>query len=299
MIINQAIVFALGFMPKDIVRYFASRYISGDTLSDAVNLVKDLNSQGMMATMDVLGESITRLEDASLAINEYKNCLTAISEHKIDSNISLKPTQFGLSIDKEVAFNNIREIVVFAKKHDIFVRIDMEDTPYTTDTYKMYTRLREDFSNVGTVMQAYLRRSYQDAIHLLEGGKTNLRLCKGIYIEPRELAYRDKYLVNKNYSYLLETLLKQNAYVGIATHDEKLVWESMRLISKLGLPKEKYEFQMLLGVDKELRDIILRAGHRLRIYVPYGTQWYPYSMRRLKENPEVAMHITRNLFKPG
>ena len=186
-----------------------------------------------------------------------------------------------------------------ARKFDNFVRIDMEDTPYTTDTYNLYLTLKQEYPRVGTVMQAYLRRSHQDVIDLAKQGPINLRLCKGIYIEPRALAYKDPYIVNRNYALLLEELFRHQAYVGIATHDEKLVWEGLRLVRQYQLSRNDYEFQMLLGVDRELRDIIVKAGHRLRVYVPYGTEWYPYSMRRMKENPQIAMHVLRNLFTAG
>jgi proline dehydrogenase len=296
--INRAIVFSLKFMPKFVVRRFAGRYIAGDRLEDAVKLIKELNQQGMMATLDVLGEGITNLTEARIAVDEYKRCLKAIADHGLDANISLKPTQFGMGIDNAAAEANIREVVEEARKYDNFVRIDMEDTPYTTATYDLYLTLKREYPKVGTVMQAYLRRSHDDALALIPHG-ANLRLCKGIYVEPRALAYKDPYIVNRNYALLLEELLRGKAYVGIATHDEKLVWEGMRLVKQFQLSRSEYEFQMLLGVDRELRDIILKAGHRLRIYVPYGVHWYPYSMRRLKENPQIAMHILRNLFKAG
>lgn len=296
--INKLIVFFLGFMPKAIVRKFAGRYIAGDTLDSAIRLIQELNAQGMMATMDVLGEGIHNLAEARIAVEEYKRALNAIIEHRLDSNISLKPTQFGLALDKDIAEANIREVVAEAHRLGIFVRIDMEDSPFTTDTYNMYLRMKRDFPKLGTVMQAYMRRSHDDVQRMLPEG-INLRLCKGIYVEPRDIAYKDPYLVNRNYALLLEELIKGGAYVGIATHDEKLVWEGIRLTRKYQLSRNQYEFQMLLGVDKELRDIIVKGGHRLRIYVPYGVHWYPYSMRRLRENPQIAMHILRNLLTPG
>lgn len=298
-LLNRLIVFSLNFMPKSLVRRFAGRYIAGSSLSEAVTLIQELNRQGMMATMDVLGEGITQLGEARSAVEEYKRALHAIVEHKLDSNISLKPTQFGLALDPVVAEANIREVVAEAHRLGIFVRIDMEDTPYTSATYELYLKLRREFPKLGTVMQAYLRRSHEDARRLLKEGQVNLRLCKGIYVEPRELAYKDPALINQNYALLLEELIQGGAYVGIATHDEKLVWEGLRVTRKFQLSREQYEFQMLLGVDKQLRDIILAGKNRLRIYVPYGEQWYPYSMRRLRENPQVAMHIVKNLFTPG
>jgi proline dehydrogenase len=296
--LNRFIVFMLGFMPKPVVRRFAGRYIAGDTLNDTIKLVKELNAQGMMATIDVLGEAITTLQEARFAVEEYKRCLTAIVEHKLDANISIKPTAFGMGLDDPTAEANIRELVAEAHRLGVFVRIDMEDSRYTSATYDLYLRLKKEFPKVGTVMQAYMRRSHADVKAMINQG-INLRLCKGIYVEPREIAYKDPYLVNRNYALLLEELIKGGAYVGIATHDEKLVWEGLRVARQYQLGREQYEFQMLLGVDKQLRDIILKENNRLRIYVPYGTEWYLYCMRRLRENPQIAMHIITNLFKPG
>jgi proline dehydrogenase len=203
----------------------------------------------------------------------------------------------GLLLNKEFAFENIKEIVAHAKELGNFVRIDMEDTPCTDDTLEFFRRLREEFAgHVGTVLQAYLRRTPQD-IENLSDGPLNFRLCKGIYNEPRRLAYKDMYIINQNFIYCLEKLFQKKAYVGIATHDEKLVFEALRLIEKYGLKKDEYEFQMLLGVDEELREIIVSGGHRLRVYVPFGKDWLPYSRRRLKENPNIARHALRQFLK--
>lgn len=291
---NRLIVFSINFMPRALVRRFANRYIAGDSLDHAVALVQDLNRQGIMATLDVLGEGITSLEEARDAVLEYKQALGAIVAHKLDCNVSLKPTQFGLALDPKAAEANIREVIEEATRLGIFVRIDMEDSPFTSATYEMYLRLKQQFPKIGTVMQAYLRRSLDDALRMLPQ-QINLRLCKGIYVEPRAIAWKDPAIVNANYTLLLETLLRGGAYVGIATHDEKLVWEGMRLVKQLQLDKTQYEFQMLLGVDKAMRDIIVGAGHRLRVYVPYGKHWYPYSVRRLRENPQMARHVFNNL----
>jgi len=280
-------------IPAPIVSIFAKSYIAGSTLYDAVKVTRDLNKNGMMATVDVLGEFIKTKEEAIFYKNECIKILDVISKEGLDANLSLKPTQMGLNIDKEFAFENIREIVAHAKELDNFVRIDMEDTPYTDDTLEFFRRLREEFAgHVGTVLQSYLRRTPKD-IENLSDGILNFRLCKGIYNEPRKYAYKDPYIVNQNYIYSLEKLFQKKAYVGIATHDEKLVFEALRLIEKYGLKRDEYEFQMLLGVDEELREIIVSAGHRLRVYVPYGKDWLPYSRRRLKENPNIARHALK------
>ncbi|MEJ2543287.1 MAG: proline dehydrogenase family protein, partial [Calditrichaceae bacterium] len=222
--------------------------------------------------------------------------LKTIHDEKLDSNVSVKPTQMGLSIDKELCYNHIKRIVETAKKYNNFVRIDMEDRHYTTDTIEIYIKLKNEFENhVGTVIQAYLRRTFDDINNLIRH-KANLRLCKGIYVEPREVAYKEMAIINENYKYNLEKLLSAGCYVGIATHDEILVWHALSLIEKYKLKPEQYEFQMLLGVDAKLRQIIVDAGHRLRVYVPYGQEWYAYSTRRLKENPKMAGYVFKAIF---
>ena len=297
-ILNTLIVKTLPAVPKPVVRRFSSRYIAGDSLDDAVRVARELNKKGCMVTMDVLGEHLRTREDAELATEQYLLALDTIAHEKLDSNVSIKLTQFGLKLDFEFCKKNVARLVRRAKELNNFVRIDMEDTSCTTDTLRMYDLLRNEFNNVGVVVQAYLRRTLTDVRGLMKNGAlTNIRLCKGIYIEPRELAFKDPNLINKNFTMVLAEMLRQKAYVGIATHDERVVWDAMRLVDELKAPKTSYEFQMLLGVDEQLRDIILAAGHRLRIYVPFGEQWYAYSVRRLKENPQIAGHVIKNMFK--
>lgn len=291
---NKLIALTLPFVPKPIVGFFSRHYIAGDTLDDAVTLVRELNEQKMMATIDVLGEEVKEKEQSRKAVKLYKNVLEAIHNENLDANISVKPTHMGLKIDKEFCFQNIKELVSEAAKVNNFVRIDMEDASTTDDTIDIYLRLKKDFSNVGTVLQSYLRRTIADINHLIKH-QSNLRYCKGIYNEKREIAYKDKSIINDNFKYGLEKLLRNGCYVGIATHDEKLVWHALKLIDQLQLKPEQYEFQMLLGVDHELRRILVGGGHRLRVYVPFGTEWFGYSTRRLKENPAIAGHILRDL----
>ena len=294
-VFNKLVVLTLPFVPKFIVYLFAKRYIAGPSLKDAISAIKNFNQRGIMATVDILGEEIEKKEDALAVVQEYKNVLAAITEHQLDSNISVKPTHLGLKIDREFCYDNIRALVVEAGKYNNFVRIDMEDHTCTTDTLNIYKRLRAEFSNVGVVIQAYLRRTVDD-INQLIGMQANLRLCKGIYVEPRQVAYKDKNVVNQNFQYALEKLLQNKCYVGIATHDEQLVWHALMMIDRLKLQRDQYEFQMLLGVTEELRDILVSAGHRLRIYVPFGKHWHAYSLRRLKENPSVATYIIKHIF---
>jgi len=294
-LINKTMSYILPVFPKAVVGYFAKPYIAGERLDDAVDIVRELMQEGACATLDVLGEEDHHEEQALHAVELYKQVLQRIYSEKLHSGISVKPTHMGLKIDKEFCYKNIRSLVEMASLYKRFVRIDMEDHTTTQDTIDIYKRLREDFDNVGTVLQAYLRRTVQD-INGLIPLKADLRLCKGIYIEPRSVAWKDGGTVNQNFAYTLEKLIVNNCYVGIATHDEKLVWEAMRILDKYQVKKDRYEFQMLLGVDADLRRIIIDSGHKLRVYVPFGAEWFAYSTRRLKENPAIAGHIMGNLF---
>ena len=296
-LLNKFIVLTMPLAPKFLVRRVANRYIAGDSTEDAVRVVRQLNQNGMMATLDVLGEHITKNEEAEATAADYLEALEAIDRERIDSNVSIKLTAFGLKLDFDLCLANVRRVVQRAHELKNFVRLDMEDSTCTTDTLRIYDLLRKEYRNVGVVIQAYMRRSLADIRGLMQNGApTNFRICKGIYIEPRPIAYKSHELINKNYTFLLSEMLRHNAYVGIATHDERLVWDAMRLVDELKLPREKYEFQMLLGVDEELRDTIVKAGHRLRVYVPYGKSWYAYSVRRLQENPQIAGYVVQNFF---
>jgi proline dehydrogenase len=282
-------------MPKSVVGFFSRKYIAGDTLEKAVKCVKDLNEKGIYATMDVLGESITHKDEAVQAKNKCLEVLNTIEHNKLMANLSLKPTQMGLSIDEDFAYEQIRELVEKAKNIDNFVRIDMEDSSTTDKTINLFKELKDDFDNVGIVLQSYLKRTTSDVITLNKLG-TNYRLCKGIYIEPPTIAYRDRQEVRSNYLKSLELMLKNGNYVGIATHDEYLITEAYKMIKEKNIPRDKFEFQMLLGVREDLRDKINKDGYKIRIYVPFGEDWYPYSIRRLKENPQVAGYIFKNIF---
>lgn len=299
-LLNKLIVKTLPLVPKPLVRRASSRYIAGDKIADAVRVVRELNQRNMMATLDILGEHISRREEATATADEYVHALETIDREKLDSNVSIKLTAFGLKLDFDFCVENVRRVVERAKALGNFVRIDMEDSSCTTDTVRMYEMLRKEYSNVGTVIQAYMRRAILDIRQLLShGAPTNIRLCKGIYVEPRNIAFKNRELINKNFTFLLNELLRRGAYVGIATHDERLVWDGVRLVDELKLPKTAYEFQMLLGVDEELRDFIVNSGHRLRVYVPFGRQWYAYSVRRLQENPQIAGYVVQNFFGLG
>lgn len=275
-------------VPSPIVRYFAKDYVAGSTLEDAVNLSRELRQKGIETTVDILGEYITEKEQAIPFKAECLNILQTIKDEKLDANLSVKPTQMGLLLDEEFAYDNLHEIVAKGADLDIFIRIDMENTESLNATLEIYRRLRDEFPrHVGTAIQSYMRSSCDD-IEALSDKHMNIRLVKGIFLVKRQYAWMDPSLVTANYVALLDQLLSHGAYVGIATHDEKLYFEAQKLIRKYDLKREQYEFQMLLGVDPELRDIIVSEGHRLRIYVPYGKHWLGYSRRRLLENPNIA-----------
>ena len=294
--LSNLIANVLPIVPKPIVGLFSRQYIAGESLDDAVREVKALIAEGMCATLDLLGEEVKQKEDSLKAVETYKQILQVINREKLDANISVKPTHMGLKLDKEFCFNNIKSLVEEAKKINNFVRIDIEDSSCTEDTIDIYLRLRKDYSNVGTALQSYMRRSVDDVNRLIPH-KANLRFCKGAYYwEQREVVYKDGEIVNYNFNYLVEKLLSNNCYVAIATHDEKLVWEGLKLVDQLNLKPDQYEFQMLLGVDPELRRIIVKAGHKLRVYVPFGKEWLAYSIRRLKENPKMLSYIFKNTF---
>ncbi|GAB4168634.1 MAG: proline dehydrogenase [Calditrichia bacterium] len=291
---NHTVANIIPMLPKNFVWIFSKKYIAGPTLQDAVVTTKSLMDEGCCATIDVLGEEVKVKEDSLKAVELYKQVLKTINDEGLDANISVKPTHMGLKIDKEFCYNNIRTLVELAKEYNNFVRVDMEDHTCTDDTFEIVYRLKKEFDNVGTVIQSYLRRTMHDLDHLTKE-KVSLRLCKGIYNEPRAIAFKDMDIINKNYDYVLEKLLENGNYVGIATHDEKLVWNALRLIREMKLDKSKYEFQMLLGVQDELRKIIVAEGHKLRVYVPFGKDWFAYSTRRLKENPAMIQHIIKSI----
>jgi proline dehydrogenase len=293
-ILDRVIAESVTVIPRPVVRRISRRYIAGDTLDEAVETVRALNREGCVATVDLLGESTACKADAARKLRDYKNVVEALEEHDLRSGISVKLTGLGLTLSEELCRVNLEEIVAYAGARDRFVRVDMEDSPYTSATLDAVIDLHERHENVGAVIQAYMRRSLEDVGRLADAGVT-VRLCKGIYDEPRRIAYKDFDTVRENFRLLLEELLRRGCFVGIATHDEFLVWHALKLIHQLDVPKDRYEFQMLLGVDEELRSILVNAGHRLRVYVPYGEDWYEYSSRRLKENPKIAGYVARGV----
>jgi len=293
--LNRLVVATLPLVPKSVVRQFANRYIAGETLADAVRCVRQLNSETVCATLDVLGEDITTKEEAVVSRNHSIQVLHTITREKLDSNLSIKLTSLGLKMGLDFCTDNVREVLKVAAGYGTFVRFDMEDSSCTSDTITIFQRLQEEFPNTGIVLQAYMRRSENDVRMLLKAS-TNFRLCKGIYKEPPHIAFQGREEVQRNYLTLLELMLRNNSYVGIATHDTVLVDGALRIIGKFGLKKSGYEFQMLLGVRPELRRKLVREGHKVRLYVPFGEHWYGYSTRRFKENPEIAGYVFKALF---
>jgi proline dehydrogenase len=280
-------------VPRPIVGRVARRYVAGETMNDAVQTLRAMNEEGAMGTVDVLGEEVRDRAKAEGAVGQYLELLDRIAAEGLDANVSIKPTMLGLKIDEKLCASNVRAIVEHAAGLGNFVRIDMEDHTCTDATLRMYRQVHETHpSSVGVVLQAYMHRTTADINDLLPL-RPNIRMCKGIYREPRAIAWHDFATVRANFIYNTEKLLAGGAYVGIATHDPHLVWAGMAAVDRFGLDRTRYEFQMLLGVDPDLRKIILSEGHRLRVYVPFGRDWYPYSMRRLRENPSVARHVMR------
>ena len=292
---NELIVALLPLTPRIVVARFAKPYIAGEQLSDALAAVRSINGAGAMATMDVLGEDIATRDEAAGAREECKRVLSMIAEHRLDANLSIKLTQLGLKIDTDFCRSNVEEILSAAKERNTFVRIDMEDHTCTDGTLRVFRDVRKNFTNVGIVIQAYLRRSEGD-IRRLIAERANVRLCKGIYSEPAEIAFKERAEIQQNYLRLLAMLLEARVYVGIATHDDLLIDGAKTMVKELGLRREEYEFQMLLGVRTEKRNALIAEGHRLRVYTPYGKQWYAYSVRRLKENPQIAGYVVASMF---
>lgn len=301
---NKFISWLLPYMPKSFVWLFSKRYIAGKTIEDAIQVSKDLNQQGIKVTIDLLGEFITTLDEAEVNTNTYLDIIETVEKHNINGNYSLKPTMFGLLIDPEKCYTYIRKIVALAAKHNNFVRIDMEDSQCVDLEIELFRKIKAEFpKNVGLVFQAYLKRTLNDIKGLqdLNSKETpiNYRLCKGIYVEPAEIAYKKYAEINQHFLEDLEYMFQNQIYPAIATHDKPLVEGAYKLIEKYNVPKNMYEFQMLYGVTPDLRSSIVSDGHPMRVYVPYGKDWFAYSTRRLKENPKMAFLIIKALFFRG
>ncbi len=290
-LLDRAVVATLPAVPKAVVRRVSRRYIAGTELEDARRVVTRLNAKGKLATVDVLGEEITSAEEAGAITRAYLDVLDLIDAERLDANVSVKLTGLGLKLDPALARENLRRIA----ERGTFVRIDMEDSSTTDATLELYRALRaEGVANIGVVLQAALRRTVDDA-RALAGA--NVRLCKGIYVEPAELAYQGFEEIRDSFRRTLAALLEGGCYVGLATHDEHLVEHGVAAVRERGLEPSEYELQMLLGVRPDLADRLVAAGHRLRVYVPFGRQWYEYSLRRLQENPKIAGYVAGDLLR--
>ena len=294
----------LPHMPKKLVWMFSKRYIAGETIEEGLLASKLLNAKSIHTTIDLLGEFIETLEEAKENRDHYLEIINRFDIENIEGNFSLKPTMFGLLIDKEACYSYIRDIVVLAAKKKSFVRIDMEDSQCVDDEITLFRRLKQEFpTSVGLVLQAYLRRTHSDIKALnnmnSENAPVSFRLCKGIYVESEKIAYKGYQEVRDSYLKDLELIFQNKMHVGIATHDKYLVEEALKLIDKYQVPKTRYEFQMLFGVTPDLRQSIVDGGHLMRVYVPFGKHWFNYSTRRLKENPKMATEIIKALFIRG
>jgi proline dehydrogenase len=298
---NKLLASMLPYFPKKFVWMFSKKYIAGSKLEEAIATAKKLNAEKCHTTIDILGEFITDLSEAEKNKQEYITVIDTAEKNNIKGNYSVKPTMFGLLLDKEVCFQHIEAIVVKAAEYNNFVRIDMEDSPCTDMEIELYRKLKAKYpKNVGLVVQAYMKRTYQDLTDMLdmhtEEAPNNYRLCKGIYVEPKEIAYKNHDEINKHYLKDLALLFEKGVYVGIATHDEELVNGAYQLIEKYKVPNDKFEFQMLLGVTPRLRQTVVDKGYKMRVYVPFGKDWFGYSTRRLKENPQMASLIIKGIF---
>ena len=298
-ILNNLIVKTLPFVPKAIIKSVANKYIAGDSLQDAIRVSKELSKLGASSTIDVLGEFVTSRERSLHEWQTSYSVLDAIHHNNLDAYLSVKLTSLGLDIDQEFGFANVRSLVEKASELGVFVRMDMENSPYTSITLDFYRRLRsEGFNNVGIVIQAYMRRSEEDIRSILSL-EPSVRLCKGIYIESPDIAFKHPDEIRNNYKKLLRLLLENGANVRIATHDDRLIDDAIQFVNQNTFDKKQYEFQMLLGVREDRRNEIIQSGFGMRIYVPFGSDWYGYSTRRLKENPQVAGYVLKAMFVRG
>ena len=305
-------------MPRFMVAAVARRYVAGKDLENAISVMQKLSSEGACFTVDVLGEEISTLDEAQFFIDEYDRVLDAIVEHKLDANLSIKPTAFGLLIDEKIAYQNIERLLKNAAEHDVFVRLDMEDHRVTQSTIDIVLAMHQKgLTNVGTVLQSRLLRTREDieSICNVLGGAADFRICKGVYLEPEDIALTGYQEIVDALKSHISQMLDGGAYVGIASHDMPVIEHTLDALKQREMgpsiadPRKNagavrtgkgpgYEFQMLLGVRGNVRRKLAQEGHRTRIYIPYGNRWYEYSMRRLDENPDVAMHIVKSMLLP-
>ena len=281
-----------------VFKKLTTRFVAGETIDEAVKFIREINVDGCSATFDHLNESVGSAGEAEHEVSEYLDILAKIDDSHINSNASIKLTQFGLGIDPELAYKNARRVVEEAHRRGNFVRVDMEDSNVTQVTLDIFKRLRAEFglNDVGIVLQSYLRRTYSDAQELVKL-PARIRICKGAYNEPPEVAFPEKKDVDDNYIRVMQLLLSSGTYHGIATHDPRMIETTISFANREGIGKDKFEFQMLFGIRRDLQRQLARDGYNLRVYVPYGKHWYPYFMRRLAERPANIWFVTKNLLK--
>lgn len=302
--LNRLIANIIPYMPEKLIWIFSNRYIAGENIEDGLRVSSELNAQGIDVTVDLLGEFITDLAQAAENKSRYLEIMDRFTAENISGNFSLKPTMFGLLIDQEACYAHLHDLAAKAAENKTFIRIDMEDSACVDAELEIFKRLLPEFPGyTGIVLQAYLRRTHDDLVSLTDFAASrvdlNFRLCKGIYIEPPHIAFKEYQEIRDHYLEDLRFMLKNDIYVGIATHDHYLISHAMELLNKYHTPKNRYEFQMLYGVTPDLRRSIVEQGHRMRVYVPFGKDWFNYSTRRLKENPKIASHIIKALFFRG
>ncbi len=298
-LLNRAIAGTLPLLPRAVVEPFARPYIAGETVADLVREAEALNRQGYLVATSQLGEFVTDRAEAEGATEVYRQLLDEVHERRLAAYVHVKVTQLGLMIDRGFCRDQIRSLLEHAaKRGGTFLRMDMEDSPRIDATLGLHRELRPDYPNFGVVLQARMRRSLDDARELAKV-KANVRVCKGVYLEPPEIAYTDPQEIRDHYVAILRVLLSAGCTVGIATHDEWLIAEASGIVQELGLSAADYEFQMLHGVRPRLREAVKQAGHRVRVGVPFGPDWMPYSLRRLRKNPEIARHVLRAVFSKG
>jgi proline dehydrogenase len=279
-----------------VTRRVVNRFVSGEELGDGLAAVKKVNSEGAIATLDHLGEEVSEAQEAISAADVYVNALDQIADDGVDTNVSAKPTQLGLKIDKGLCQENFARMIETAKKHDNFVRMDMEGSDCTQDTLDVFFNLRKKYDNVGIVIQSYLYRSDDDVDQVLKlGGR--IRLCKGAYKEPKEIAFPKIEQVDDSFMRLTEKMLKSGIYHGIATHDERLIERTKKFAQENNIPKESFEFQLLYGIRTELRHQLVKEGYNVRVYIPFGREWYPYFMRRFAERPANLVFFIKNFLR--
>ena len=298
MLFNHFIIKILPFLPLSVIRVIAGRYVAGEHAEDVLNVVKTLNQQGFSATVDILGEHTNNVNTARDITREYMAILSSIYDQSLNCNISIKPSHLGMDVSTECIKENMTHLIETARQNSQFIRIDMEDSSLTDDTIQLYTKCKEQYEKIGTVLQAYLFRSANDLSELKNKNRFNVRICKGIYRESSDISIQSRHDINNNFLKLLRFAFENNIYVCIATHDQFLIKESYKLIKDLKIPNDRFEFQVLFGVPVSgwLKKH-LKHGYKVRVYVPFGRDWYDYSIRRMKENPNIIGYVLRNIFR--